>query len=191
MKIDKSIVVSFVLLVVIASLYRIMPGRPYGFAPQIAMALFGGSVIKDKKFAFILPLFSMFISDVMYEILYQFNLSTMQGFYQGQVTNYLLFGAITVIGFFIKKEKVLQIAAGAVGGTAFYFLASNFVVWIGGGLALNNLPYTKDITGLVSCYTAGLPFLQTSLYATVLFSTILFGGYYLLNKSKEQKHLIA
>ncbi|CAN5627339.1 hypothetical protein BH11BAC3_BH11BAC3_34360 [soil metagenome] len=191
MKIDKSIVVSFVLLVVIASLYRIMPGRPLGFAPQIAMALFGGSVIKDKKFAFILPLFSMFISDVMYETLYHFNLSATQGFYQGQVTNYLLFGAITVIGFLIKKEKVLQIAAGSIAGTAFYFLASNFVVWIGGGLALNNLPYTKDITGLTSCYTAGLPFLQGSLYATLLFSGILFGGFYLFNKYKAEKHVVA
>ncbi|MEO6231858.1 MAG: DUF6580 family putative transport protein [Ferruginibacter sp.] len=191
MKIDKSIVVSFVLLVVIASLYRIMPGRPLGFAPQIAMALFGGSVIKDKKFAFILPLFSMFISDVMYETLYQVNLSATQGFYQGQVTNYLLFGAITVIGFFIKKEKILQIAAGAVAGTAFYFLASNFVVWIGGGLALNNLPYTKDIAGLISCVTAGLPFLQGSLYATLMFSSILFGGFYLFNKYKAEKHVVA
>ena len=49
MKINKSVVLSFILLVVIASLYRIMPGRPLGFAPQIAMALFGGAVIKDRK----------------------------------------------------------------------------------------------------------------------------------------------
>ena len=52
MKLNKSVVGSFVLLVLMASLYRIMPGRPLGFAPQIAMALFAGSVIKDKKVAF-------------------------------------------------------------------------------------------------------------------------------------------
>ncbi len=52
MKIDKSTTVSFILLIVIASLYRVMPRRPLGFAPQIAMALFGGATIKDKKLCF-------------------------------------------------------------------------------------------------------------------------------------------
>ena len=68
MKIDKSIIVSFILLVIIASLYRIMPGRPLGFAPQNAMALFSGSIVKDKKFSFLLPILSMLISDIIYEI---------------------------------------------------------------------------------------------------------------------------
>jgi hypothetical protein len=61
MKIDKKLIVSFILLILIASLYRIMPGRPYGFAPQIAMAIFGGAIIKNKKFAFLLPILAMFV----------------------------------------------------------------------------------------------------------------------------------
>src|ERR1700712_5730810 len=111
MKISKQVIVSFILLIIIASLYRVMPGRQglYGFAPQIAMAVFGGAVIKDKKLAFLLPLLSMFISDVLYEILYRNGVGTIKGFYQGQVTNYVLFGAMTVFGFFIKKLRVGQI----------------------------------------------------------------------------------
>ena len=70
MKITKQLAGSFILLIVIASLYRIMPGRPYGFAPQIAMAIFGGAVIKDKKFAFLLPLLAMFVSVCLVQILY-------------------------------------------------------------------------------------------------------------------------
>ena len=83
-----------------------MPGRPFGFAPQIAMAIFGGAVIKDKKFAFLLPLLSMFISDALYELLYRNGIGNMRGFYEGQVTNYILFGLMTVFGFFIKSIKV-------------------------------------------------------------------------------------
>lgn len=191
MKIDKSIVVSFILLVVIASLYRVMPGRSLGFAPQIAMALFGGSVVKDKKYAFILPIFSMFFSDVLYEVLYRFHLSGTQGFYEGQLYNYLLFGAITVIGFLIKKEKVLTILAGSLAGVVFYFLASNFVVWIGGGLALNNQPYPDTFAGLLSCYAAGLAFLQGSLVATLFFNAILFGGLAIYTKYQTQKTALA
>ncbi len=176
---------------VIASLYRVLPGRPLGFAPQIAMALFGGSIIRDKKFAFILPLFSMFISDVLYEVLYSFNLSSIPGFYEGQLQNYILIGAITVLGFWINRKNVLQIVAGSFAGAITYFLLSNLVVWLGGGLGLNNLPYAKTAEGLVSCLAAGLPFLKGSLYATLFFNAILFGGYYLAEKFSSQERVLA
>ena len=91
MKINKNTVWSLVLLVVIASLYRIIPNRPTGFAPQIAMALFAGSIIKDKKYSFLLPLLSMFISDALYEVLYINGLTQIAGFYSGQYINYILF----------------------------------------------------------------------------------------------------
>ena len=191
MKIDKSIIISFVLLVVIASLYRILPGRPLGFAPQIAMALFGGSIIKDKKFAFILPLFSMFISDLLYEVLYSFNISSVPGFYEGQLLNYVLIGGITFIGFAISRKNVLQIIAGSVAGALAYFFVSNLAVWVGGGLALNNLPYPKTAEGLMTCLAAGLPFLKGSLYATLFFSAVLFGGYYLLERSGYTRPVLA
>ena len=182
MKIDKSIIFSFVLLVLIASLYRVLPGRPLGFAPQIAMALFSGSIIRKRSLSFAMPLLSMFISDLLYQGLFLLNLTKIPGFYDGQWLNYLLFAAVTVIGFAISSRKWLQIAAGSVAGVVFYFLTSNFAVWIGGGLALNNLPYPKTLAGLTECYTAGLPFLSGSFYATLLFSGILFGGYRLVTR---------
>ena len=79
MKWNKSTVVSFLLLVIAASMYRAWDGRPFGFAPQIAMAIFGGAVIRDKRLAFILPLLSMILSDVIYEVLYVNGLSTIPG----------------------------------------------------------------------------------------------------------------
>ncbi|MEO5893716.1 MAG: DUF6580 family putative transport protein [Ferruginibacter sp.] len=191
MKIDKSIIGSFILLVVIASLYRVMPGSPFGFAPQIAMALFSGSIVKDKKYSFLLPILSMLVSDILYEVLFQFKISAIAGFYDGQLVNYMLFAAVTVIGFVIKKENVLHIAAGSIVGATFYFFASNLVVWIGGGLALNNLPYPKTWDGLMACLAAGLPFFKVSIYATLFFNAILFGGYFLLNKYAFRRHVIA
>lgn len=191
MKKDNSIIVSFVLLVIIASLYRVLPGRPLGFAPQIAMALFSGSIVKDKKFAFLLPLLTMLFSDIIYELLFQFKVSSVPGFYSGQLLNYTLFIALTVVGFAIKKSNALQIIAGSVAGTLFYFILSNFTVWIGGGLDINNMPYPKTTEGLITCYTAALPFLRGSLYATLIFSGILFGGYALATKYFVQKPLVA
>jgi len=191
MKIDKSIIGSFVLLVVIASLYRLMPGRPLGFAPQIAMALFSGSIIKNKKFSFLLPIFSMLVSDIIYEVLFQFRVSSIPGFYSGQLMNYILFGAITVIGFGIKERNLLHITGGSIAGATFYFIVSNLIVWIGGGLALNNLPYAKTWDGLMTCYTAAVPFYLGSLYATLFFGAVLFGGYFLFSKYTLNRQVIA
>ena len=191
MKKDNSLIVSFVLLVIIASLYRVLPGRPLGFAPQIAMALFSGSIVKDKKFAFLLPLLTMLLSDIIYEVLFQFKVSSIPGFYSGQLLNYILFIGLTVIGFAIKKSNPVQIVAGSVAGTLIYFLLSNFTVWIGGGLDITNMPYPKTMDGLITCYTAAIPFLRGSMYATLIFSGILFGGYALSNKYFVHKPLVA
>ena len=127
MKVTKQIITSLILLIVIASLYRIMPGRPYGFAPQIAMAIFGGAVIKDKKFAFLLPLLSMFISDALFEVLYRNGVGNMKGFYDGQVTNYVLFGLMTFFGFFIKNFNISRIAIASIAAPTAYFILSNFL----------------------------------------------------------------
>ena len=191
MKKETSIVVSFVLLVLMASLYRILPGRPLGFAPQIAMALFAGSIVKNKKFSFLLPLFSMLISDIIYEVLFEYSLSPVPGFYSGQFLNYLLFVGLTVVGFAVNQTKPIQILAGAIASTTLYFMLSNFAVWIGGGLDITNLPYPKTMTGLLHCYAEAIPFYRGSLYATLIFSAVLFGGYFLINKYLMQKLVLS
>ena len=181
MKLNKPTLYSFLLLIIVAAVYRVLP-RPeglWGFAPQIAMAIFGGSVIKDKKLAFLLPLLSMFISDALFEILYTTGIGNTPGFYSGQLTNYILFGLLTVVGFFINQKNVLQIGLGSVAAPVIYFLLSNLQVWIGGG----GWHRPKTLDGLMMCYNDGLPFFKGSLIATLVFAAILFGGYYLINKT--------
>jgi hypothetical protein len=178
MKLNRNVIISFVLLILIASLYRVMPSRHWGFAPQIAMALFAGSVIKNRIWAFALPLLSMLLSDVLYHFLYINNLTPISGFYDGQIINYLLFMLLTVVGFFIRERNVLSILAGSLAGPSIYFILSNFIVWIGGG----GLQRPKTFDGLLMCYNDALPFYKNSLLGALFFSTILFGGYFLLRK---------
>ena len=70
MKLSRYTLLSLLLLVLVAAIYRVIPNRPWGFAPQFAMTLFCGAMIKDKKIAFLLPLLSIFISDLLYQVLY-------------------------------------------------------------------------------------------------------------------------
>jgi len=190
MKITRQVVVSFILLIVIASLYRIMPERPYGFAPQIAMAIFGGAIIKDKKLSFLLPLLSMFISDAMYEILYRNGVGEMRGFYEGQIINYILFASITVFGFLIRRINIAKIIGASLAAPTAFFLLSNFSVWLSSSPEAG-LSRPKTFNGLLMCYTDGLPFYPWSVASTLIFSLILFGGYYLFTRQTEVKKQIA
>ena len=185
MKGTKQVLISFILLIIIASLYRIMPGRPYGFAPQIAMAIFGGAVIKDKKFAFLLPLLSMFISDALYEILYRNGVGTLKGFYEGQVTNYILFGLMTCFGFFIKNFNVSRIALASVAAPTAYFLLSNSMIWLSASPGAG-LDRPKIFTGLLLTLNDGLPFYPWSVVATLIFSALLFGSYFIITRPSIQ-----
>ena len=182
MKNNRTTIIVFALLIIACALYRVWDNRPFGFAPQIAMALFAGSVIQNKKFAFLVPLLSMLVSDALYQFLYQQGLTDIKGFYPGQLENYLLFSLVTVIGFFINKNKITHILVGSLAGAAFYFLASNFITWIGGGLDFYNQPYPKTWQGLMTCLAAGIPFFKVSLWATLSFNAIFFGAYYLYSR---------
>lgn len=169
----KSVLFAFALLIVVGSVFRLL-----GFAPQIAMAVFGGAMIADKKLAFALPLLSMFLSDVLYEVLYQQGYFAYGGFYEGQVANYILIAALTLVGFMVKGWNWGRIGLATLAAPTVFFLASNFTVWAGGG----GYQHAKTFNGLMLCYADALPFYRSSLISTAVFSIILFGGYYLLER---------
>jgi len=191
MKLNRSNLLILFILILACALYRVWDSRPMGFAPQIAMALFAGSISKDKRFAFLFPVLSLFISDLIYQILYMQGLSTIKGFYSGQWQNYLLIASITIIGFFINKNKIGQIFIGSLAGAVYFFLISNFMVWVGGGWDINNQPYPRSFSGLILCYSEALPFFKWSVLSTFLFNGIFFGSFYLLGKSVLKKEMQA
>ena len=101
--------------------------------------------------------------------------------------NYLLLAVLTVFGFWARNLKLNRIILATLAAPVFYFLASNFLVWIGGaGL---HRPQTFD--GLMMCYADGLPFLRSSLQNTIVFSAIFFGGYYLMQRFVFTKKQLA
>ncbi len=189
MRISKNLIITFTLLIIVASLYRVMPGRPWGFTPQIAMAIFGGAVIKDKRLAFLLPLLSMFISDALYELLFRNGIGSIPGFYEGQVTNYILFASMTVFGFLIKGINITKIIGVSVIAPTTFFFISNFFVWASNSPDAG-LQRPKTFNGLLLCYQDALPFYYWTVPACLIFSALLFGGYYLFMKKRSLAYII-
>jgi hypothetical protein len=193
MKLNKSVLVSFGLLILAASLYRAWPDRPYGFAPQMAMALFGGAVIKDKRLAFLLPLISMLLSDAFYQILYNNGLTQIKGYYGGQWINYVLIAGLTVFGFLLKRITAIRVAAFSLSGSVIFFLLSNLAVWAGGG----GFGRPKTFDGLLMCYNDGLAFLRdyglvkgfygNLFIGDLFFCTLLFGSFYFIHQAILQR----
>ena len=179
MKINKSDIWTLVIMVIVAALYRVIPNRPFGFAPQLALAFFSGAILKDRKlFAFALPLLSMLISDLIYQGLYAAGVSSIWGFYPGMWVDYLAYASVTVFGFFLRRISVQNVLAVSLAAPVYFFLLSNFLTWTG----MNGYDmYPKTWAGLMTAYAAGLPFFKYSVLSTVLFSAVLFGSWYYIN----------
>lgn len=188
MKLNRSTVLAFVLLILVAAFYRVWEGRPFGFAPQMAMAIFAGAVIKDKRWALLMPLLSMLLSDVLYQVLYVNGLSPIKGFYSGIWSNYILIAGLTCFGFLMKRITILNVLGFSLSGSILFFILSNFSVWISGG------GFGRPLTfeGFLLCYQDALAFYRdyglingfaaNFVIGDIFFTVVLFGSYLLLRK---------
>jgi hypothetical protein len=131
----------------------------------IAIALFSGFIIKQRDMSFLLPLLALFISDVVIQLLYTQDLFPYAGFYGGQWKNYLILMTATLIGWLLKGRNIGSLLTGAIAAPTVFFLLSNLGVWMSGV----EITYTKDFSGLITCYAAGLPFYKNALIATLIF----------------------
>jgi len=143
------------LLAVMAVLSRLLP-HPPNFTPIAALALFGG-VYFEKRYAFILPLAVLLVSDAII------------GFYAGIAWVYGSFLLIGMLGLWLRNHKgIASTAAISMTGSVIFFILTNFGVWLGGEL----YPLTPD--GLASCYAAAIPFFRNTLSGDLFYVAILF-----------------
>ena len=176
----KGTVFIVVLLILAAAISRVVM-FPHNFSPMIGMAIFGGAVLNDKRLAFTLPIFSMFLSDLMFEI---FNIAP--GFWGwGQLAGYGIFALITMIAFTLKKINVFTIAGYSVLSSVIFFLLSNTSFFIIDNPVYHTYP--QNFNGFIDCYVQALPFFRTSLIADLVYCGVLFGCFYFANQTFAKK----
>jgi len=181
-------IVLIVLFLIACSLYRVWDGRPWGFTPVIAIAIFAGAFFRDKKWAFLVPLSVMLFSDAIYQLLYVNGLSEIQGFYKGQVLNYALIISTVFVGILMRRIEFGRILVASIAAPVLYFLLSNFAYWAGAGTDITTqLPLSRSWAGLVQSNVQATPFFRGLLEGTVVFSVLFFAGYYLLQRTQASK----
>jgi len=147
-------------IIFVAALFRLFTNIP-NFTPIAAIALFGGAYITRKSYAFLVPFIALFVTDLII------------GFHGFMLAVYFSFALTVGIGILISKNvKVLTVIGGAVASAVLFFIITNFAVWA------STPYYTKDIAGLLQCYTLAIPFFHNSLIGDLLYSGVLFGAFY-------------
>ncbi len=177
-------VILAVLLILAAAISRVVM-YPNNFSPVIGMAIFAGAVIKDKRLAFILPLASMLLADIIFEV---FNIAP--GFWGwGQLVGYSILALITIIAFNLKKFHVVNVFAYSIASSVIFFILSNLSFFLIDNPVYHT--YSQDTNGFMQCYIQALPFFRISIIADLVYSGVLFGVYYLINSFVIKKQAVA
>jgi hypothetical protein len=172
-------------VILFAAFLRLIPHLP-NYSPMTAVALFGIYHFDKKWLAIAVTFIATFLTDmVLNNTLYAHMFSSFTLFYDGFVWQYLALAVISFIGLIvIKKLSVKNVLIASLISTAAFFLISNFGAFL-------SLPiYPKTFVGLTSALTAGLPFLKATMLSDLVYSSVLFGGFYLLQSKFEETNAV-
>lgn len=165
-------------LIVAAALTRLLP-QPPNFSPVIAIALFAGAYFAGRRWAVLVPLAAMLVSDLALA-------ASHGGIYLQHMTSPValsVYGCIllsTLLGFGLRgKVGSARVLGGSVAGSVLFFAVTNFMVWT---TAATVPGHAHCVAGLAPCYAAAIPFFHWTLLGTLFWSALLFGGFELLRR---------
>lgn len=143
------------------------------FTPVGAIALFGGTYFSDKWKAYLVPMITLFASDIALDYIYFHKFML---FYDGAFPVYLSFALMVLIGSFIKKVNVLNVLTASLASVFVHWIITDIDPWLHGTL------YAKSFYGYFESLTAALPFEKNMLLGNLVFGAILFGGFELAQR---------
>jgi len=135
------------------------------------MALFGGSYL-NKKYAIILPMAVMLISDCFL------------GFHKTMPFVYGSFLVASLIGIYLKNKVTTRTVIGAsLLSSIVFYLVTNFGVWLTSGM------YEMTLLGLTKCYVLAIPFFRNTLIGDLFYTVMMFGGYEMVLRLSRKTEL--
>lgn len=168
-----------ILMIISGILLRLMPHLP-NFAPIAATALFGGAYL-SKRFAILVPLTAMAISDYLLLYVNPFHSPMVHFSHIYPITALFTpstlavwgsFILIACIGMWLKEHKnVKNIIVGSLASSVLFFLITNFGFWLTYDI------YPKTLSGQIEAYIMALPFFKWTVLGDLFYSGMFFGAY--------------
>lgn len=143
------------------------------FTPVGAVALFGGAYFNDKWKAYLVPLLTLFLSDIAINYLYTGKFVL---WYSSSIYMYLCFALMVLIGTMIKKVNVTNVLFASLASVLVHWLIMD-LPWLYGTL------YPHTLGGYMQSLVAAIPFERNMVLGDAVYGAILFGGFELA-KSK-------
>jgi hypothetical protein len=141
---------------------------PPNFTPMAAIGLLAGYLFARRTMALAVPLVAMAISNLALESYDDWKVAA---------AVYASFLVAPFLGRSLReKTTVIKIIVAAMLPAVAFYLTTNFAHWIVDGQHVRGM-YSRDWSGLLACYTAGIPFFRTMLEGDVFFGGVLFGLY--------------
>jgi len=145
-------------LILILSFSRLIP-HPSNFTPIIAVAIISSYFFKNIYLSCAILLISMLLADAFI------------GFYSNMF--FVYFSLLLIVFIFHRISEKMNFKNLFIRGfiaSLIFFIISNFGVWVLGSPGVLDLPYEKNLNGLVECYVLAIPFFGNTFLSTLIFS---------------------
>ena len=143
----------------------------YNVTPLAAIALAAGTVIPSRLAAAAVPLVSVMLSNLA---LLPYDSPWMAG------VVYVALAWPVLLGSQIRKQGWLAVVGGSLASSLVFFLATNLAHW-----ALTQ-QYPHSLEGLLTCFTAALPFYRWMPVGDLVWSLVVFGGLHAVARLMQQ-----
>jgi hypothetical protein len=137
--------------------------HPWNFTPVAAALLYFGA--RGSRRQQWVPFAMLAVSDVILtKFVYAYPFSW------DHFVTWAWYAAILFLGSQLRQNSGwLRVAGAALASSVSFFVVSNFAVWAAWNM------YPKTLSGLMTCYGAGLPYFRRTLAGDLLFTAVMFG----------------
>jgi len=154
-------------MIVFLALSRCLP-HPPNFTPLVAMSLLGGAFLRDWRFALIIPLLAMLLSDLYL------------GFHSSMLFVYTAMASIVIFSrYALQHVSLFRLMSASTLSAVWFFLLTNF------GALLGHETYAQSMAWLIQAYAAGIPFFRNTLLSSIVFTLI---AYFALSAVTRWQH---
>ena len=155
---------------------------PWNFSPLMALSLYAGATLADRRYRFGLPLLTLLLSDLgIWAVTGQFSWAFPSGYWSSYLCNLIAVVMGSGLSRLTGTSRLLAAVGCGWSAEAIFFIVTNFVYF----WTQTDLPHTP--AGLWACYVAAIPFAGKSFTSTAIYSMLLFSPLVSRGEARSKK----